>query len=91
MLCVQICSIILLSVFSIGQSTACDISVPSSLDYDTDVLRGKLKENGYIPGPIIPTTKRLYLRKLLRLQRKPVQVSSKTKGWETFSYFMMLC
>jgi hypothetical protein len=77
---VKVGSVILLFILSVGQSTACDISVPSSLDYDTDVLRRKLKENGYTPGPIIPTTKRLYLRKLLRFQRKPIQISPETKG-----------
>jgi hypothetical protein len=72
--------IVLRFVHSVGDITASDVSVPSSLDYDTDVLRGKLKENGYIPGPIIATTKRLYLRKLLRIQRTPVSLPAETKG-----------
>jgi hypothetical protein len=77
---VKIYSGVLLYVLSVGHSTASDVSIPSSLDYDTDLLRRKLKENGYIPGPIIPTTKRLYLRKLLRIQRKPVRLPTETKG-----------
>jgi hypothetical protein len=63
-----------------GDSTVSDVSVPSSLDYDTDVLRGKLKEYGCIPGPIVATTKRLYLRKLIRIQKKPFQLHTETKG-----------
>jgi hypothetical protein len=73
-------SVVLFFILSEGQSTACDISVPSSLDYDTDILRRKLKENGYTPGPIVATTKRLYLRKLLSLQRNPIQISAEIKG-----------
>lgn len=71
---------VLYFVLSVGDFTESDVSVPSSLDYDTDVLRGKLQENGYIPGPIIATTKRLYIRKLLRIQRKPVRPPTETKG-----------
>jgi hypothetical protein len=76
----KICFIVLCFVFYVGDSTASDVSVPSSLDYDTDILRRKLKENGYNPGPIVPTTKRLYLRKLLRIQKKPFQQPAETKG-----------
>jgi len=67
-------------VFPVEHSSGCDISIPPSLDYDTDTLRRELKKNGYIPGPIVPTTKRLYLRKLFRIQKKPVEVSVETKG-----------
>ncbi|KAJ4435497.1 hypothetical protein ANN_18113 [Periplaneta americana] len=64
-----------------GHSSPSDTSVPSSLDYDTDTLREKLKDRGYIPGPITPTTKRLYLKKLIKLQKKPVRLSLKSREY----------
>jgi len=76
----MLCYIVLPCVFPVEHSSGCDISIPPSLDYDTDTLRRELKENGYIPGPIVPTTKRLYLKKLFRIQKKPVEVSMETKG-----------
>lgn len=44
-------------------------------DYDTDDLRQNLREYGYPPGPLVPSTKRLYMRKLNRIiknQDKPL-------------------
>jgi hypothetical protein len=76
----MLCYIVLPFVLPVEHSSGCDISIPPSLDYDTDTLRRELKENGYIPGPIVPTTKRLYLRTLFRIQRKPAKVSTETKG-----------
>ncbi|XP_069678427.1 uncharacterized protein [Periplaneta americana] len=66
-----------------GHSSPSDTSVPSSLDYDTDTLREKLKDRGYIPGPITPTTKRLYLKKLIKLQKKPVRLSLKSRVYSS--------
>ncbi|PSN46708.1 hypothetical protein C0J52_14441 [Blattella germanica] len=51
-------------------------SIPSSLDYDTDILRKRLKDRGFLPGPIVPSTKKLYLRKLVRLEKKPMEIST---------------
>jgi len=76
----MLCYIVLPFLFPVEHSSGCDISIPPSLDYDTDTLRRELKRNGYIPGPIVPTTKRLYLRKLFRIQKKPDEVSVETKG-----------
>nr|XP_018898808.1 PREDICTED: uncharacterized protein LOC109031634 isoform X1 [Bemisia tabaci] len=50
------------------------VSSVSSLTYDTDTLRLELKQKGYVPGPITFTTKRLYLRKLKRINRKKSEV-----------------
>ncbi|XP_049288814.1 uncharacterized protein LOC125766639 [Anopheles funestus] len=41
------------------------------LDYDTDVLRAELTTFGEAPGPITKSTKKLYLRKLVKFQRHP--------------------
>lgn len=36
-------------------------------EYDTDSLRHNLRKFGHPPGPIIPTTKQLYVQKLKRI------------------------
>uniref|UniRef100_A0A182M6B4 LEM domain-containing protein n=1 Tax=Anopheles culicifacies TaxID=139723 RepID=A0A182M6B4_9DIPT len=41
------------------------------LDYDTDALRAELTTFGEAPGPITKSTKKLYLRKLVKFQRHP--------------------
>lgn len=43
-------------------------------DYDTDDLRRELKFFGDVPGPITKATKRLYLKRLVRYKRKPINV-----------------
>lgn len=43
-------------------------------DYDTDDLRRELKFFGDVPGPITKATKRLYLKRLVRYKRKPVNI-----------------
>ncbi|KRT84184.1 hypothetical protein AMK59_2856, partial [Oryctes borbonicus] len=48
------------------------ISLPKSLDYDTDTLRRELTAQGFDPGPITKTTKRVYLRKLYQLKKNPL-------------------
>lgn len=45
-------------------------SLPASFDYDTDTLKTKLDQHGFTPGPITKTTKRVYLRKLYKLQKQ---------------------
>lgn len=49
-----------------------NISIPC--DYDTDVLRNELTQFGAPPGPIMKTTKRLYMKQLLRFQRNPEMI-----------------
>uniref|UniRef100_A0A182QTL7 LEM domain-containing protein n=1 Tax=Anopheles farauti TaxID=69004 RepID=A0A182QTL7_9DIPT len=44
------------------------------LDYDTDALRAELTTFGEPPGPITKSTKKLYLRKLVRFRRHPERV-----------------
>ncbi|XP_050081154.1 uncharacterized protein LOC126568682 [Anopheles maculipalpis] len=41
------------------------------LDYDTDALRAELTTFGEPPGPITKSTKKLYLRKLIKFRRHP--------------------
>ncbi|XP_049290708.1 uncharacterized protein LOC125767831 [Anopheles funestus] len=45
------------------------------LDYDTDVLRAELTTFGEAPGPITKSTKKLYLRKLVKFQRHPERLA----------------
>jgi len=42
-----------------------------SNDYDTDYIKYNLRKFGHQPGPIVATTKQLYLRKLNRIKRNP--------------------
>ncbi|XP_075227354.1 uncharacterized protein LOC142327878 [Lycorma delicatula] len=53
-------------------------SAVSSVDiaYETDALRRELKEYGFNSGPITGTTKKVYLRQLKRVRRKPIFVRS---------------
>uniref|UniRef100_A0A182P5H4 LEM domain-containing protein n=1 Tax=Anopheles epiroticus TaxID=199890 RepID=A0A182P5H4_9DIPT len=46
------------------------------LDYDTDVLRAELTTFGEPPGPITKSTKKLYLRKLVKFRRHPERLRS---------------
>lgn len=46
-------------------------SLPTTIDYDTETLRTELTFRGEAPGPITSTTKRTYLKRLLRLQKIP--------------------
>ncbi|KAJ9591802.1 hypothetical protein L9F63_001619 [Diploptera punctata] len=62
-----------------GLEPGTTLRLSNYLDYDTDVLRKRLLERGFTPGPIIPSTKKLYLRKLVRLEKNPVRISPKTK------------
>lgn len=46
------------------------LSIPP-LDYDTDTLRKELKSFGQNTGPITKTTKKLYLKKLVKFKKYP--------------------
>lgn len=50
------------------QSRSTNLTLP--LDYETDALRTELIKLGEPPGPITKTTKRLYIKKLIKYQRK---------------------
>lgn len=41
-----------------------------SKDYDTDYVRQSLREFGHPPGPLVPSTKQVYVRQLNRLFRQ---------------------
>lgn len=49
-------------------------------DYDTDDLRKELKYFGDVPGPITKSTKRLYLKRLVRYKRKPKRANNHQRG-----------
>lgn len=52
--------------------TCTDLIVPS--EYDTDDLRKELRNDfGDVPGPINKSTKRLYLKRLIRYKRRKPQ------------------
>lgn len=36
-------------------------------DYDTDYIRQSLRKYGHHPGPLLPSTKHVYVRKLSRI------------------------
>lgn len=46
------------------------VSIPP-LDYDTDTLKEELKTFGRTPGPITKSTKKLYLRQLMKFKKHP--------------------
>lgn len=48
-------------------------SLPETIDYDTETLRLELTSRGFNPGPITATTKRVYLKKLRELEKRPVE------------------
>lgn len=56
------------------ETASSDVTIPLESDYDTDVLREELTVYGAAPGPITKSTKRLYLRRLIKYQRKPETV-----------------
>lgn len=42
-------------------------------DYDTDYVRQSLRRYGYYPGPLLPSTKQVYVRKLNRILKNQVE------------------
>lgn len=57
--------------------TCTDFPLPS--DYDTDDLRKELRTFGDVPGPITKSTKRLYLKRLVRYKRRPERMIANPK------------
>jgi hypothetical protein len=41
------------------------------LDYESDLLREELTQFGEPPGPITKTTKKIYIKKLIKYKRNP--------------------
>lgn len=56
-----------------SQTSASTLVTLPPLDYDTDALRKELKHlTGRVPGPIGKNTKKLYLKQLVKLKKKPL-------------------
>lgn len=55
-------------------SVATKLTLPPS-DYDTDALRTELQNFGHAPGPITKSTKRLYLKQLVKCKRDPEKMN----------------
>lgn len=55
-------------------SLATRLTIPP-LDYDTDVLRKELTNFGEAPGPITKSTKKLYLRQLVKYKKDPERMN----------------
>lgn len=56
---------------AISDSSLSTIVTIPPLDYDTDTLRRELKNFGDNPGPITKSTKKLYLKKLVKFKKYP--------------------
>lgn len=64
------------SSFDSGTQTA-ESALPT--DYDTDHLRDELRHFGDRPGPITKSTKRLYLKRLVRYKKRPQLVEANAR------------
>jgi len=51
----------------------CSSSLIEISDCDTDYVRESLREYGYPPGPIVPSTKRVYVRKLNQILHRETE------------------
>jgi len=56
---------------AISDSSLSTIVTIPPLDYDTDALRKELRNFGDNPGPITKSTKKLYLKKLVKFKKYP--------------------
>lgn len=56
---------------AISDSSLSTVVTIPPLDYDTDTLRKELKSFGHETGPITKTTKKLYLKKLVKIKKNP--------------------
>lgn len=68
-----------------AESEITDFATPS--DYDTDNLRQELKAFGDVPGPITKSTKKLYLKRLVRYKRRPQQTVNDGTKYTTCSEY----
>lgn len=59
-------------------------SLPPSMDYDIDTLRAELTKLGFKPGPILESTKTLYLKKLHALKKNPIVAKQNEQGKSKF-------
>lgn len=50
-----------------------------SKDYDTDYVRQSLREFGHPPGPLVSSTKQVYVRKLNRLLHRQTELKHDDK------------
>lgn len=48
-------------------------------DYSTDYIRQSLRTYGHPPGPLVPSTKRIYIRKLNRIKKKNTEHTNDDK------------
>lgn len=64
---------------TLASNPSADVTIP--LEYDTDDLRRELTMYGQPPGPITKSTKRLYLKKLIKYKRcnKAVMENDRTR------------
>lgn len=53
---------------AISSVLSTEVTIP--LEYDTDNLRTELTQFGAPPGPISSTTKKLYMKRLMRFKRQ---------------------
>lgn len=49
-------------------------------DYDTDYVRQSLRKYGYPPGPLVPSTKQLYVRKLNLIIKNETELKNDPKN-----------
>ncbi|XP_025419352.1 uncharacterized protein LOC112689739 isoform X2 [Sipha flava] len=56
-----------------------DHYIDSAEDYDTDYVRQSLRKYGVPPGPIVPSTKHLYVRKLNRIVKNQAAFKNDSK------------
>lgn len=61
-----------------------------SKDYDTDYVRQSLREFGHPPGPLVPSTKQVYVRQLTRLLQRQTELKDDDKHINSSSGIMFI-
>lgn len=69
--------LMMIFVFYLDESSSSLIEV--SKDYDTDYVRESLREFGRPPGPLVPSTKQVYVRQLNRLLHRQTELKDNDK------------
>lgn len=64
----------------VGSGSCPETEYTIPLDYDTDELRKELTQFGEVPGPITKSTKRLYMKRLIKYKRKPTEAVVLNRG-----------